>query len=166
MDYELLNDDNDYSNVKENKVKVLDLTRNLQIVDCMNLYDALKVNTSLTTLILRKNYLGDTYAIILADILYKNTLEVIDLSHNIVSNGGARSLSAALISNTSLKKLDLSFNEIQERGAFSLAVAIRRNKTLKLLDVSHNFIEEYGLNDLSESLQHNNNITLDTSYQE
>lgn len=164
--YELLNEENDYSEVKENKIHVLDLTHNLKIEDCMNLYDALKVNTSLQTLILSHNYLGDTYVIILADILYQNTLVTLDLSRNIISNGGARSLSAALISNTSLSKLNLSFNEIEDRGAVALSVAIRRNKTLKMLDLSHNFIEEYGWIDLSESLQHNKNITVDISDQE
>jgi len=144
-----------YLELIENRISTLDLSNVVE--DRLELYDALKVNTSLTSLNLSCNYLDDIFILFLSEILYKNKLVTLDLSRNIITNSGCKTIAAALLSNTSLETLNLAYNEIEDRGAAYLSVALRTNKTLKMLDLSHNFIET----DMFEDTR--KDITIDAS---
>ena len=74
------------------------------------LFLALKVNTSLTSLNLDGNSIGDEGANSLSEALRVNTsLTSLDLRDNSIGDEGAHSLSEALRVNTSLTSLDLGF---------------------------------------------------------
>ncbi|KFH71343.1 hypothetical protein MVEG_01643 [Podila verticillata NRRL 6337] len=67
------------------------------------LSEALKINSTLTTLNLRSNFIGDDGAQALAEALKTNsTLSVLDLSDNSIGNYGVQALSEALKTNSTI----------------------------------------------------------------
>ena len=121
---------------------------------------ALTVNTSLTSLDLSENYIGNEGAISLCEALRVNTsLTSLDLSKNDIGDEGAISLSEALTVNTSLTSLKLSENSIGHEGANSLSEALRVNTSLTSLDLFGNSIDNEGANSLSEALRVNTSLT-------
>ena len=83
---------------------------------------------------------GDKEAAILAEALKKNTtLTSISLFENKIGDVGAASLAAALEKNSTLTSLDLYDNEIGDVGAVSLTAALEKNYALEVLycDCSH-----------------------------
>ena len=125
------------------------------------LYLALRVNTSLTSLDLSENSIGDGGgASSLTEALRVNTsLTSLHLSCNSIGDEGASSLSKALRVNTSLTSLDLSQNSIGDEGASSLSKALRVNTSLTSLDLSQNSIGDEGASSLSEALRVNTSLT-------
>ena len=113
--------------------------------EAQHLAQALCVNTSVKTLNLSFNYLGDEGAKALADMLGGNgaessgtvntTLEHVDLSKCRIGPVGAQHLAQALCVNTSVKTLDLSDNCIGSEGVKALAKMLGRNGALEHLYV-------------------------------
>ena len=121
---------------------------------------ALRVNTSLTTLDLSENSIGDKGASSLSEALRVNTsLTSLHLSENSIGDEGASSLSEALTVNTSLTSLHLSENSIGGEGASSLSEALRVNTSLTSLDLFYNSIGDEGASSLSEVLRVNTSLT-------
>ena len=121
---------------------------------------ALKVNTSLTSLFLSFNSIGDEGANSLSEALRVNTsLTSLKLSNNSIGDEGAKSLSEALRLNTSLSSLDLCHNSIGDEGANSLSEALRVNTSLTFLELSANSIGDEGATSLSEALRVNTSLT-------
>jgi len=91
----------------------LDLTNNATFKSkstesMQSLADALKRNTTITTLILRQLELADAAAASLADALQVNqTIENLDLSENNITAAGAISIADGLANNTGVKVLNL-----------------------------------------------------------
>ena len=138
----------------------LDLSRN-SIGDegASSLSEALRVNTSLTSLDLSGNSIGDEGASSLSETLRVNTsLTSLDLSRTCISDG-ASSLSEALRVNTSLTSLDLSLNSIADEGASSLSEALRVNTSLTSLNLQNNCISNEGSHSLFEALIVNTSLT-------
>ena len=124
------------------------------------LFMALRVNTSLTSLKLPGNSIGDEGAISLSKALRVNTsLNSLDLSMNSIGNEGANSLSEALRVNTSLTSLNLGWNSIGNEGVNSLSEALRVNISLTSLELPRNSIGNEGANSLSEALRVNISLT-------
>ncbi|XP_044178511.1 protein NLRC3-like isoform X2 [Acropora millepora] len=124
------------------------------------LFLALRVNTSLTSLDLRYNSIGDEGASSLSEALRVNTsLTSLDLRYNSIDDEGASSLSEALRVNTSLTSLDLGKNSIHAEGAHSLSEALKVNTSLTSLDLGVNSIGAEGANFLSEALRVNTSLT-------
>ena len=124
------------------------------------LFLALRVNSSLTSLNLFENHIGDEGANSLSEALRVNTsLTSLGLSTNSIGDEGANSLSEALRVNTSLTSLDLSANSIGDEGANSLSEALRVNTSLTSLHLSANSIGDEGANSLSEALRVNTSLT-------
>ncbi|XP_068756016.1 NLR family CARD domain-containing protein 3-like, partial [Montipora capricornis] len=122
---------------------------------------AVAVNTSLTTLDLSYNSIGDEGATSLSQALAVNTsLTTLDLSRNSIGDEGATSLSQALAVNTSLTTLDLSCNSIGAEGATSLSQALAVNTSLTTLHLSHNSIGDAGATSLSQALAVNTSLTI------
>ena len=130
------------------------------------LFLALRVNTSLTSLNLSRNSIGDEGANSLSQALRVNTsLTTLNLSYNSIGDEGANFLSQALRVNTSLTSLNLSANYIRDEGANSLTQALRVNTSLTSLNLSHNSIRGEGANFLSQALRVNTSLTsLNLSY--
>ena len=125
-----------------------------------SLSQALRVNTSLTSLNFFENSIGDEGADSLSQALRVNTsLTSLNLSWNYICHKGADSLSQALRVNTSLTSLNLSLNYIGCKGAISLSHALRVNTSLTLLDLVGNSIGDEGANYLSQALRVNTSLT-------
>ncbi|XP_068699943.1 protein NLRC3-like isoform X4 [Montipora foliosa] len=139
----------------------LDLTWN-SIGDegASSLSQALAVNTSLTTLNLLCNSIGAEGVTSLSQALAVNTsLTTLNLSDNSIGAEGATSLSQALAVNTSLTTLNLSDNSIGAEGATSLSQALAVNTSLATLNLSLQFIGAEGATSLSQALAVNTSLT-------
>ena len=124
------------------------------------LYLALRVNTSVTSLDLRDNSIGEEGASSLSEALRVNTsLTSLNLSDNSIGVEGASSLSEALRVNTSLTYLDLVKNSFGDEGASSLSDALRVNTSITVLELSENSIGVEGASSLSEALRVNTSLT-------
>ena len=122
------------------------------IVDEEALGQALRVNNSLTSLDLVDNCIGGEGAESLAQALRANTsLSSLNLHCNFNEDEGAKSLAQVLRVNTSLYSLNLSFNSIGDEGANSLAQALRVNTSLSSLDLARNSIGAEGANSLAQA---------------
>ncbi|XP_068753920.1 protein NLRC3-like [Montipora capricornis] len=131
-----------------------------------SLSQALAVNTSLTTLDLSCDSIGTEDATSLSQALAVNTsLTTLDLSDNSIGAEGATSLSQALAVNTSLTTSDLSWNSIGAEGATSLFQALEVNTSLTTLHLYDNSIGAEGATSLSQALAVNTSLTtLDLSH--
>ncbi|XP_067041353.1 protein NLRC3-like [Acropora muricata] len=124
------------------------------------LSQALRVNTSLSSLDLARNSIGNEGANSLAQALRVNTsLSSLALAFNSIGNEGANSLAQALRVNTSLSSLKLTWNSIGYEGANSLAQALRLNTSLSSLDLSWNSIGYEGTNSLAQALRVNTSLS-------
>ena len=105
-----------------------------------SLTSALKINTTLTHLIIANNRLTDESARAFASLLKENdTLIELDLNYNRIADEGAGELASALKENNTLKNLNLWDNDIGDEGARALSHAVRdHNKTLTSLNLNKN----------------------------
>jgi hypothetical protein len=100
------------------------------------LAEALKTNSTLTTLNLYKSSIGSDGAKALAEALKTNsTLTTLDLQRSSIGDDGAKALAEALKTNSTLTTLDLSWNSIGSDGAKALAEALKTNSTLTIAGV-------------------------------
>ncbi|KAG9061306.1 hypothetical protein KI688_007284 [Linnemannia hyalina] len=124
------------------------------------LAETLKTNSTLTTLNLRDNSIGDNGAQALSAALKINsTLTILDLGHNSIGDNGAQALSEALNTNSTLTTLNLYINSITDNGAKALSEALKTNSTLTTLNLGHNSIRENGVKALAEALKTNSTLT-------
>ena len=130
------------------------------------LSQALKENSSLITLDLTGNRIGHAGASSLSQALTANcSLITLNLGRNFLGGAGASSLTPALTANSSLSTLDLSRNLIDGAGASSLFRALTANSSLTSLDLTYNSIGNDGASFLSQALAGNSSLTsLDLSY--
>ena len=130
------------------------------------LSQALKENSSLITLDLTGNRIGHAGASSLSQALTANcSLITLNLGRNFLGGAGASSLTPALTANSSLSTLDLSRNLIDGAGASSLFRALTANSSLTSLDLTYNSIGNDGASSLSQALAGNSSLTsLDLSY--
>ncbi|KAF9911772.1 hypothetical protein EC991_002500 [Linnemannia zychae] len=125
------------------------------------LEEALKTDSTLTTLGLAGSSIGDNGAKTLAEVLKTNlTLTTLDLMNNSIGYGGAQALSEALKTNSTLTTLILDGNSIGSHGVQTLSEALKTNSTLTTLHLSYNTIGDGGAKALAEALK--TNLTLTT----
>ena len=131
-----------------------------------SLFQALAVNSSLTTLHLCWNSIGDEGGTSLSKALAVNTsLTTLGLHDSSIGAEGTSSLSQALAINTSLTTLHLSQNSIGYEGATRLSKALAVNTFLTTLDLSWNSIGDEGATSVSQALKVNISLTaLDLSH--
>ncbi|KAF9536772.1 hypothetical protein EC957_009735, partial [Mortierella hygrophila] len=124
------------------------------------LADALKTNSTLTTLDLRGNSIGSDGAKALAEALKTNSiLTTLDLGGNSIGSDGAKALAEALKTNSTLTTLNLWYNSIGSDEAKALAEALKTNSTLTTLNLERNSIGSDGANALAEALKTNSTLT-------
>ena len=125
-----------------------------------SLAQALRVNTSLSSLKLSGNFIGAEGANSLAQVLRVNTsLSSLDLKFSFIGNEGANSLAQALRFKTPLSSLNLLGNTIGDEGTNSLAQALRVNTSLSSLVLSWNCIGNEGANSLAQALRVNTSLS-------
>src|SRR3989338_10798922 len=88
-----------------------------------------------------------------------STLTTLDLRKNNIGDFGASALATALQHSSSLTTLNLFLNNIGDSGANALATALQYNSSLTTLDISHNKIGASGASVLATALEHNSSLT-------
>jgi Ran GTPase-activating protein (RanGAP) involved in mRNA processing and transport len=122
--------------------------------------DALKVDTSVTSIYLSGNAIGDEGASALADALMVNTsVTSIDLSSNQISDMGASALADALKVNRLVTSINLAGNGIGAEGAFALADALKENTSVTTINLGSNGIGAEGASALADALKVNTSLT-------
>ncbi|XP_015748252.1 PREDICTED: nucleotide-binding oligomerization domain-containing protein 2-like isoform X3 [Acropora digitifera] len=140
----------------------LDLQYNLLDWDgAKSLAEALRFNTSLSFLKLSSNNIGDWGTNSLAQALKVNTgLSSLTLHNEYIGAEAANSLAQALRVNTSLSSLKLDYADIGgAEGATSLAQALRVNNSLSSLEFRENSIGAEGAVSLAQALRVNTSLS-------
>ena len=123
------------------------------------LVEAFKNNKTLTELTFALNYIGDEGAEASAGIIkYNKTLRTLKLSNNQFCDDGAKALAKAFKNNTTLTDLDLSFNHMSNEGIRALAKALKNNKTLVKLNLNGNLFDEEGAKAFAKTLKFNSTL--------
>ena len=92
-------------------------------------------------------------------LLLNTTVTSLDLYNNDLGEGGGRALAETLRLNTTLTSLDLGFNDLGEGGGRVLAKTLRLNTTLTSLDLFGNGLGEGGGRAFAETLRLNSTLT-------
>ncbi|NGX38634.1 MAG: hypothetical protein K1000chlam2_01810, partial [Chlamydiae bacterium] len=120
---------------------------------------AFERNSSLESLILRYNSIGDKGAKALAaSLLINQSLLKLDLSDNDIADERAKALAPFLEKNQTLLKLDLSSNDIADERAKALAASLEKNQTLLELDLRHNQIGDKSTEAFAKALEKNQSL--------
>ena len=128
--------------------------------DVVILAEALKTNTTLTSLHISFNTIGEEGAVALAEALTSNSsLRVLNLGTNRILGPGASALTGLLKRNTTLTELLVPFNNILDSGADALAEALKCNVSLSRLDLSFNNIGHPGAITLAGAIKCNGTLT-------
>ncbi|KAL0242597.1 hypothetical protein GEMRC1_005160 [Eukaryota sp. GEM-RC1] len=184
-DLEFLNNSSSlFPRLKQLEVKVA--TQRLSV--SMLLIEALKTNSTITSLELSSNYIGDEGVRALAEVLKVNasvtsvnlhynfikvegaralaevlklnsSVTSVNLRTNSVGDVGARALADALNVNTSVTSVNLRANSIGDEGARALAEALKVNASITSIDLRYNFIGDEGARALAEALKVNTSVT-------
>ncbi|KAF9952974.1 hypothetical protein BGZ72_005788 [Mortierella alpina] len=124
------------------------------------LVEALKINSTLTSLNLSHNSIDDNEGQALAEALKINmTLTFLNLSHNSMGDNTVQALAEALKINSTLTNLGLSYNSIGYNGGPVLAEALKINRTLTRLNLMSNSIGDNAGQALAEALKVNKSLT-------
>ncbi|KAL0250978.1 hypothetical protein GEMRC1_000192 [Eukaryota sp. GEM-RC1] len=124
------------------------------------MFEPLKFNTVLTSIILDRRRIREKGAKALAEVLKVNTvLTNIGLATNHIDDEGAHALAVALKVNTTLRSLNLANIYIGNDGAKALADALRFNTTLASINLWGNFISDESIKALAEALKVNTSVT-------
>ena len=128
--------------------------------DVVILAEALKTNTTLTSLHISFNAIGEEGVVALAEALTSNSsLRVLNLGTNRILGPGACALTGLLKRNSTLTELLVPFNNILDSGADALAEALKCNVSLSRLDLSFNNIGHPGATTLAGAIKCNGTLT-------
>ncbi|KAF9284701.1 hypothetical protein BGZ88_009831 [Linnemannia elongata] len=152
--------------------------------ELVSLAEALKTNSTLTTLDLQYNKIGSYEVEVMAEALKTNSTMItlylgnnsigdngphsqdkldsdhLGLQHNSIGEDRAKALSEALNTNSILTTLYLLRNSIGVYGAKALAEGLKNNSTLTTLDLQYNSIGVDGVKALAEALKTNSIVTI------
>ena len=96
--------------------------------------EALKINTTLTTLLLNNNRINSSETIAIAKALERNsTLTTLNFSYNDLGYHGARAIAETVKINKTLTLLDLRGCNIGADGAKTIAEALETNTTIQII---------------------------------
>jgi Ran GTPase-activating protein (RanGAP) involved in mRNA processing and transport/CRISPR/Cas system-associated exonuclease Cas4 (RecB family) len=109
-----------------------------------HIHDGLRRNTSLRTLDLSSNNIGNDGCAVLVQAFESCGLSHVNLARNKIGNAGAAVLAAALQGDLLLQRLNLGENSITGRGANLLADALIVNTTLETIDLCQNALGKSG----------------------
>ncbi|KAL0242955.1 hypothetical protein GEMRC1_005518 [Eukaryota sp. GEM-RC1] len=142
-------------------VTSIDLSANsIRAEGACALADALKVNASITSVYLCQNSIGAKGARALADALKVNaSITSINLGHNSIGPEGAKALADALKVNASITSVNLWCNCIGDEGARALAEALKVNTSVTSILLRNNSIKDEGACALADALKVNSSVT-------
>ena len=111
----------------------------LQALAYVRLSRALKTNQSLIILDLYNNSISDQVAMLIASALEINkTLTTLSFHCNRIKDKGTIAIAKVLEINKTLTNLDLAYNNFGPDGLFALATSLKINTTLKKLNLINN----------------------------
>ena len=143
----------------------LDLCKqHLGALGCRLVTDALADNTTISSLLLGTDGIGDGGAADVARLVERNShLEIVYLGCNFIGETGAARLAESLAHNTSVTGLWLKRNLLGAEGIRHIAIMLKTNTTLRALDLVNTEPGEAGLSALLDVLIHENR-TLERLY--
>lgn len=128
----------------------------MKMSDAKIFAECIRSTQSLIYLSLPGNLIDDDLiSILIKGLMLNKTISQIDLSHNKISNSGARKLAKYLLASKILTHLNLSDNSIHYEGSRYIAQALKVNKSLKHLNLKLNRIDDKGGAKLCTDLQNN-----------
>ena len=122
----------------------------IQQEGAMAIAAALKVNSSLASLEICCNSIDQEGALAITDAL-KVTLSLIFLDHK--KSSGCNGNCQCIDSKSSLKSLDLSHNSIHNEGAMAIAYALKVNSTVLYMNLKNNSIHQEGALAITDALK-------------
>ncbi|KAG9465554.1 hypothetical protein GDO78_018099 [Eleutherodactylus coqui] len=126
--------------------------------DCMLLGNALKTLKSLKVFRLHRSKVDDDKVrVLIRSLLDRPSFVHLDLSHNQISDRGARAV-GKLLNQSQLQVLNLCNNNVRPHGAQAIAHALTKNSTLQILNLRLNHIGDEGGQALCNALQQNTSL--------
>jgi Ran GTPase-activating protein (RanGAP) involved in mRNA processing and transport len=89
--------------------------------------------------------------IIMKALHVNSSLESLDLSENLIGDDGAKSIAEALKVNYSIGELSLLCNVIEDDGAYEISSALDVNKSLRILNMNENPLSSDGVSSIVDS---------------
>jgi Ran GTPase-activating protein (RanGAP) involved in mRNA processing and transport len=115
----------------------------MKMSDAQNFKDCLRSTTSLVFLSLPGNLIDDDLvSILIKGLMLNKTITQLDLSHNKISQSGARKISKYLLQSQILTHLNLGDNNINYEGSRYLCQAFKVNTSLISLNLKLNRIDD------------------------
>ena len=114
------------------------------------------------------NNISDDGAVAISDCLENNdTVQKLDMSHNKISDNGISRISKALQINTKLQMFNISYNNISYDGAVAISEYLKNNNTLQELYMSNNKVSNKGIINIGKALEMNTRLQMiNISYNE
>jgi Ran GTPase-activating protein (RanGAP) involved in mRNA processing and transport len=110
-------------------------------------------NTTVTTLVLKKNEIGHLGCVDIADTLVTNSvLTSIKLNENLFGDAGCTAMATMLLRYTVLTKILLNGNRIGPVGAIALAEMLRVSTSLRELGLGQNNVGNDGTASIADAL--------------
>ncbi|XP_063297643.1 dynein regulatory complex subunit 5 [Pelobates fuscus] len=126
--------------------------------DCVSLAKALQIFKNLKVFRLNKSKVDDEKVrVLVRRLLNHPSLVHLDLSHNKISDRGARAV-GKLMSQSQLRILNLCNNNVRSNGAQAIAHALSKNNSLTSLNLRLNHIVDEGGQALCQALLHNTSL--------
>ncbi|KAF6721363.1 T-complex-associated testis-expressed protein 1 [Oryzias melastigma] len=119
---------------------------------CQLLVKHLVDHPSLTELDFSHNRIGDGGARAIGQLLARSKLQTLNLSNNLISCQGAKSIALALSKICTLESLNLLLNMIKDDGGQAIAKALLNNTTLRNLNLGGNDLTSVTAEAVSEML--------------
>ncbi|KAM9704516.1 dynein regulatory complex subunit 5 [Menidia menidia] len=126
---------------------------------CRLLVKHLLDHPSLRVLDFSHNLIGDSGARAIGKLLTRSGLEVLNLSDNNIGGPGARAIAHALYKKCGLLSLNLRLNRVMDEGGQAIGKALLSNKTLRHLHLGGNDVTWLTAFTLSKVLAENNTLT-------
>ncbi len=132
----------------------LDLCKqNLGVAGCHLITTALATDTTIVSLLLGTNGIGDAGAAAVAELIRQNDrLEIVYLGCNAITATGVAALAAALVESKTISGLWLKRNPLGVAGAVHIAQMLESNCSIHTLDLVHTQIGLAGLNSIVDTL--------------
>jgi len=121
--------------------------------------EALKTNSTLTSINLATKYIGVEGAKVIREVLKNNsTLTSINLAWNHIGVEGCKAICEALKCNSTLTSINLESNRIGVEGGKAIGQALKTNSTLTSMNLENNRIGVEGGKALAEALKSNTTV--------
>ena len=146
------------NNMGDTQINIDDTQKEKVVTVCDILAFSLKENKSLTELNIQHNKLNHLRAYLLSKALKNSSINILNISNNLIGDLGAKWIADMLFDNSNLKTLKLGYNEIGDEGIKELANALKHNRTLLTLELNNNNFGRIGIIALATALKLNTTL--------